>query len=257
MTVESNPQWRASAGRWTIIIAVLNVVLFFGSMMPALGQRLTGTVRSTSGQPIAGVSVFTQRDSRVQTKTDNNGLFFLPTHGRVIFFRHQDFKPLSKVLQMSQTSLDVILETKDHSEWIVPPCNSVESVGKKVKGIGSQFIVPKGVRVRKVQDVDYVLYVISENGPKRARKDSLQIWFGPNVSNEFPPENLLLDSNEFSERWWVSRSATGVDLRGRLVGELHWRWTSLPLGFAEYRTSSEKLASLFDKIIDGMCYEMP
>src|SRR6266404_832207 len=94
-----------------IIIAVSTSVLFFGSIMPTLAQKLTGTVRSTSGEPAAGVSVFTQHESRVETKTDTNGFFSLPTHGRVVFFRHRDFRPLSKVLQASQTRVDVVLES--------------------------------------------------------------------------------------------------------------------------------------------------
>ena len=74
--------------------------------------------------------------------------------------------------------------------------------------------------LKKVQDADYLLYIIYDRKNKR---ELLEVWFGLSVSSGYPPDDLLISSSEFTERSWMCETGTGVDLRGRLKSGEHWR----------------------------------
>jgi len=102
--------------------------------------------------------------------------------------------------------------------------------------------------LKRVQDADYLLYVIHD---RKNKHELLEVWFGLNVSSGYPPADPLISSSEFTERLWTCETGIGVDLRGRLESGEHWRWTSLLLGMARYRVKSEEAANSFDRIIDS------
>jgi hypothetical protein len=211
--------------------------------------KLIGTVRSSSGRPLPGVTVATKCEPCVETKTDGKGWFRLPEHGRVVFFRHPDFRPLSKVLDLGVDPIEVVLQDKGNSEWRIPNCQGMPSKEFQSIGFISKLLVPRGPTIKKIQDSDYVLYVIHNRYPTA----QLEIWFGLSVTNGYPPEELLLLSREFTERSWTCTLGAGVDLNGRLRSGEFWRWTTLAAGVATYRTKSEQVAKSFDKIINSEC----
>ena len=233
--------------RWSARCLLSSVVLLLGLSMVTSATELTGIVRSKSGISLANVSVTSQCEPCVQTKTDANGFFRLPAHGRVVFFRYPGFRPLSKILDSKTTAVEIVLEESAQSDWKVP---SSQKVSRRERYIGdeSKLAVPKGMMLKKVQDADYLLYVIHDRKNKR---ELLEVWFGLNVSSGYPPDDLLISSSEFTERSWMCDIGKGVDLRGRLKSGEHWRWTSLLLGMARYRVKSEEAANSFDKIIDS------
>jgi len=183
----------------------------------------------------------------VQTKTDASGFFRLPAHGRVVFFRHPGFRPLSKILDSTTTIVQIVLEESAQSEWKVP---SHQIAGRAERYIGdeSKLAVPKGMMLKKVQDTDYQLYIIYD---RKNKHDLLEVWFGLNVSSGYPPDDLLISSSEFTERSWTCETGRGADLRGRSKIGDRWRWTSLLSGMARYRVKSEDAAKSFDRIIDS------
>src|SRR3989442_14293221 len=95
---------------WSARCLLSSVVLMLGLSMVTSATELTGIVRSKSGISLANVSVTSQCEPCVQTKTDANGFFRLPAHGRVVFFRYPGFRPLSKILDSKTTAVEIVLE---------------------------------------------------------------------------------------------------------------------------------------------------
>jgi hypothetical protein len=233
-------------------IRFLAAALFVAAFcIKASSSELTGTVESQSGHPLADVSVISVGSNRDETKTDANGFFKLPDHGRVVFFRHKDFRPITKVLDSDVTNLDVILDDAIGSERLVPSCASTDNREKRI-GYESKYLVPKGLKVRRVRDADYVEWILYS---KKDKREWLELWSGPTVSNGFPRDELLTSSESFTERYWRCEMGGGIDMRGRSKNGMRWRFTSLPYGLATYENVSEETAAIFDLIIDGACWD--
>lgn len=233
--------------RWSGGCLLSSVVLVLGLSMVTCATELTGIVRSKSGISLANVSVTSQCEPSVQTKTDADGFFRLPAHGKVVFFRHPGFRPLSKILDSTTTAVQIVLEESAQTEWKVPSHRNASHAERYI-GDESKLAVPKGVMLKKIQDADYLLYIIYD---RKNKHELLEVWFGLNVSSGYPPDDLLISSSEFTERSWTSGTGTGVDLQGRLKTGERWRWTSLLSGMARYRVKSEEAANSFDRIIDS------
>jgi hypothetical protein len=234
---------------WFDKFLLSGLMLPLGLSMLASATELTGTVRSRSGKALANVSITSQCEPCVQTKTDANGFFSLPAHGSVVFFRYAGYRPLSKIFDSKTTTVEIALEEGAESEWRVPSSQNLSRTERYI-GDESKLVVPRRMILRKVQDTDYLLYIIHDRKNKRRL---LEVWFGLNVSSGYPPDDLLISSSEFTERSWRCEIGKGVDLRGRLKSGERWRWISLVLGMATYRVKSEEAANSFDKIIDSFC----
>jgi hypothetical protein len=226
---------------------LLSALVLLGVSMITSATELTGTVKSKSGKPLADVSVTSQCAPCVHTKTDTNGFFRLPSHGPVVFFRHPGFKPLSKIFDSKTSTLEIVLEEGAQSEWLISSSGKASRTERHI-GYESKLAVPTRLVLKKVQDADYLLYIIHD---RKNKHDLLEVWFGLNVSSGYPPEDLLVASSEFTERSWTCDIGTGVDLRGQLKSGERWRWISLVAGMATYRVKSEEAANSFDKIIDS------
>src|SRR5437867_1817459 len=96
------------------------VITFIAADISA--QQLSGSVKSSSGQPLANVYIFYSRSMRDIGETDERGRFSLPHFERVIAFRHAGFRPLTKIVDPSITKLDVVLEDAASTQWIIPRC---------------------------------------------------------------------------------------------------------------------------------------
>lgn len=115
---------------------------------------------------------------------------------------------------------------------------------------GMKFAVPGRMKMRKVSDVDYVLFIIH---PKVNRAERLELWSGPNVGSGYPEPELRSSSEGVVERKWSCPDMEGTDISGRARDGKYWRTTRMFDGFASYRNVSEETSRMFDQIIDGMC----
>lgn len=216
----------------------------------SFAAELSGTVKSASGQPLAQVFIFYGRSLNDIAESDSNGSFTLPHFGRVISFRRAGFRPLTKIVAPSTTKLDVILEDSAATEWLIPSCSNVKDAGKRV-GYSLRLPVPKGVIARKGNDIDYSSFSIGY-GAKENR-----VWLsgieGPMASLGVPPEDWILNAQEFTERSYKSGKAEGVDMRGRLADGTYWRYVGRLGESIEYNNLSREAAAFFDKIIDSAC----
>ncbi|HEX7174674.1 MAG TPA: hypothetical protein VF240_05265 [Pyrinomonadaceae bacterium] len=130
-----------------------------------------------------------------------------------------------------------------------PSCS--KSGPQKKKGLfGMNFAVPGEMKMKKVRDVDYVLFTIHPKGNKEER---LELWSGPHVGSGYPEQELRSSSEGIVERKWSCPENGGTDISGRTRDGKYWRTTTMFEGFARYEKVSEETSRKFDQIIDGMC----
>lgn len=232
--------------------AIVTVVLLL--VGPALGQNyLTGTVKSSDGKPLAGVSVYARYGS---TTTDSQGTFRIKRTEPVFFFSRSGYEPLAVVPVKDQNELSVTMEQSAGKTWVVPNCKDrpPESTGRQLR-----FAIPKEARVELVTDVDYRKRLVRY--PRGKKKEWLALWDGATVSFGHPSPEDFLDATVFWERSITFENASEIgaigteDARGVTKSGGLWRWAGELGEFAKYWDVSPEAAAYFDKIIDGMCNE--
>lgn len=129
--------------------------------------------------------------------------------------------------------------------------SSCSKSGPQKKGLfGMNFAVPGDMKMKKVRDVDYVLFVIY---PKSDNTERLELWSGPSVGGGYPEPELRSSSEGVVERKWSCPENGGTDISGKTQNGKYWRTTTMLEGFARYVKVSEQTSRRFDQIIDGMC----
>src|SRR4030095_6653927 len=147
-------------------IKMISLLWLFGFSffwaMPTNASELSGVVKSESGRLLAGVKVLTyaplpeKRDllgatlttQRYETATDKNGFFRLPSHGRLVYFRRDDLRPLTKTLGLSATRIEVTMEEGAPTLWRIPSCSLVADSSQRI-GIAFKVLVPENILVKK------------------------------------------------------------------------------------------------------------
>jgi hypothetical protein len=122
--------------------------------------------------------------------------------------------------------------------------------------LGADLFLPraKEVRSRKVNDVDYELYVFSY-GPNEQR-NILQGWFGPYAADRSVREKSKQKSASFTERWATIGNDKALDTFGETKDGKYWRYLDLGSSSLYYEDASGEAASVFDSMLAKMCYEM-
>jgi hypothetical protein len=212
-------------------------------------QKLSGSVKSSSGQPLSNVFIFYSRSLQDIVETDETGTFSLPHFDAVIVFRRAGFRPLTKIVDPSTAKLDVVLEDAAGSQWLIPRCMKEDK--RKRLGFSLRMRVPKDAIARKGRDVDYEDFAIGY-GPKSNR-----VWLsgisGPYGSLGIPPYAWILDATEFSERSYKAEDTEGADMRGRLRDGKYWRYVGRLGESVEYSGLTQEQAAFFDRFIDDAC----
>lgn len=236
--------------------------------LPALanGAELNGVVKSETGKPLAGVQILTYAPDagtmnlgkltiptssrRYEVTTDANGKFKIPSHGRLIYFYRADLRPLSKIVELSITQLEVIMEDGAKSLWKVPSCSTSDKTNRV--GVGFMMTVPKDVLVKKDEGK------FEEGGYFFGYENSNQIGLLINSwESTFlqPSEESIVQAKEFSERRWSSGDKWGHDFRWTTDDGTLWRRVTTRNGALAYRVNSKEAAKVFDGMIDTMCFD--
>lgn len=246
------------------ILRVLIATLFAAAVANA--AELTGVVKSSSGAPLAGVQILTYAPDtgtmmigkmqmpvtshRYEVKTDANGTFKIPSHGQVVFFERIDLRPLTKVMELSATKIEVTMEDGSSSLWKIPACSADEK-SKRV-GVGFMFDVPENILTR--QDEGRFEHGGYFFGYRDGGKIDMMInsWESTSLT---PFEPFILKLKEFSQRRWQSGAHWGYEFRGTLNDGKLWRWMSLKNGGITYQSTSKPAAEIFDKMIETVCFD--
>lgn len=229
--------------------------------------ELRGVVKSETGTPLNGVAILTYAphegtinlgsmklpasSKRYEVTTDANGGFVIPSHGRLVYFYRADLRPLTKIVDLSVTKLEVVMEDGAKSLWNIPACSASDKSNRV--GVGFMVTVPGDVVFKKAADDMF------EGGG---------YFFGYRINDRFeglinswestslqPSEELLLKAKDFSERRWASGNKWGHDFRGTLSDGKLWRRISTRNGAMTYQTKSSEAAKLFDTMLDTMCFD--
>ena len=246
-------------------LVLILIAVGFSSVSAIEPAELSGLIKSRDGKPLAGVKVFTyapekgkieplglQTAARLyETESDPQGFFKLPSHGRVVHFRGKDLRPLTKILDLAVTRIDVTMEDGATSLWKIPACSALLDRQERV-GIGFRVVVPANVMVKKddgrFEDGGYFF-----GYDNHAQIETMINWW-ESTSLE-PSEKYLLDSKEFSQRMWSSGSKWGLEFRGVKTDGKLWRWISLRNGAITYQGNQRQSAEVFDVMIDNMCFD--
>lgn len=225
------------------------VLLTFGLLAAAFSQDsdVSGTVRDAEGRPLPGVSVtafhhFSGGGAEdLRSKTDDQGHFELKNVGRVVFFVAPKFEVLTKTRAALQSPLEVSLKPDLKEHWPAT-CSADLKAGKRY-GTFFLFLMPQGTKMKHHHDVD--TWDLVADFPHSKTGEHLILWSGPMLGDGFVPEEMILQSDSFSQR--------GFDWRGRSHEGKNWRWFSSHEDLIHYEDASDDAAHFFDEIIDSVC----
>jgi hypothetical protein len=212
--------------------------------------EVSGFVRSASGQPLEGVAVTSPPSLRGGLKTSADGSFKLRTHGGHIFFRHPDFRPLTKIVSGSKKNLVVTLEDAAATRWDIPPCAG-ESDGRQGRSL--RLLPPAGGKVIEGSGAHYAFFHLSYKvGKGHVQLDSVE---SPDATLGYPTYHWVLTSKELAERSWRSGKESGLDIRGRSRDGTYWRFVGRFGLMVSYQDASAEGAALLDRILSGACFQ--
>lgn len=224
----------------------------------ALGQELRGRVVSTTGKPITGASV--QPSGMLMSAiTDSNGEFAL-TDPRMKYFWGQDgrkivfvwalgHKVITRILEPSERSIEIILETEMGEKLSIPDCSKSVENGLREAGSFVRIVFPKNYKIKKNSNFEYSGFKI--NIRENKAESTLSSWTGV-YSTTYPPRHLLLGSSTFEAK----QNGLGLDWKGKTTTGEYWRYVGGTVGVIDsftYTTASERVAREFDKILGTMC----
>jgi hypothetical protein len=244
---------------------ILLIAVGCSSVLSVSAVELNGVVKSEHGKALGGVKIFTYAPSdekaellgipltvkRHETITDSNGLFKLPSHGRVVYFRREDLRPLTKILDLSTKKIEVTMEDGAASLWKIPTCTSVGNKANRM-GVGFKVVVPNNVMVKKDDGrFEHGGYFFGYD--IHGQIETMINWW-ESTSLE-PSEKFLLESKEFSQRLWISGKFSGLEFRGLTADGKLWRRVSIRNGAITYQGNQKQSAEVFDAMIDSMCFD--
>jgi len=247
-----------------IISSCLLAFISVGFQVSAGATPLSGIIKSEKGQPIPKVKVLTEAPLQKQTKflgmnmttqryeviSDQKGFFRLPDHGRVVYFTHPARRPVTKILPLSATTIEVVMEAAAATLWKVPQCNADSD--KARTGIAFKVFAPDEVLVKKGVRFGLDIYYYGYRMPD-GKFEVMVNW--QDSTSSHPREKTLLESKEFTERVWVAGNRFGYDIRGEMRDGKVWRFVSYRWGAITYQGNSGESAQVFDRMIDGMCFD--
>lgn len=209
-------------------------------------RQIAGHVTDTSGVPLAGVRVIDGIHTEVATGSDGR-YAIADSYGQIRFLK-PGYHPVTKVMERSGM-LDVVLEPASEAPWSPPVCAAKPRGARRI-GQSMQFTVPKHLRVRRGQDIDYRTEGIALRGAW------MEFGAGPHWSYGFPPAQTLAEMVHVEERE-VKAPGDGVALASYLgVRADGSRWRTLVM-FGEsitYDRADTIAAAQFDEIIASLCF---
>ncbi|MGH9941376.1 MAG: hypothetical protein ACRD9R_03335 [Pyrinomonadaceae bacterium] len=237
------------------------LLVFIGTAfdLSARAAPLNGVIKSEKGQSIPNVKVLTYAPLQRQTEypaqryeviSDAKGRFRLPAHGRIVHFTHPEQRPVTKILPLSATTIQVVMEEVTATLWKVPQCQ-VES-GRTRTGIAFKVVAPDDVQAKNGVRFDLDTYFYGYQMPD-GKFEVMVNW--QDSTSSHPSEETLLEAKHFTERVWVSGERFGYDTRGERRDGKVWRFVNYRWGAISYQGNSREAAKAFDKMIDGMCFD--
>jgi hypothetical protein len=233
-----------------LVLLLFALILF--CVVNATAQVITieGHVRTPQGEAISGVRIDTL------AKTDDTGHFkiaadFLRSWS-TLWIDKKGFVPKLVSISPTPSTLDITLEPeKDTNVADIPHCSDAKVKGSRFVGKFLRLTVPKELKFKTGVDTDYTYYHIGY--AKNGQTGWLRGGLGNIYGGSYPPGEMLLALKQYSYR----RTSFGIDWRGVTKDGKYWRYFGALSFFDnyDYETDSKEAADVFDKILDGVCYQ--
>ena len=218
--------------------------------------ELVGYVVSTSGKPIPNVFVYSRTLSNIEMNdpspyqyTDSRGMFKLAKPGKVIFLQHSGYRPLAKVVDTPTRRIEITLEDAIASERIIPIC-AKSNISNVFLGSNIRMPLSPEMEVKTSKNID------SSTTSFGYKKNTTVFWLNLWVvsSHGFPNEELVLSSSNVFSCSVRRGEKEGVEMMGHSIDGKYWRHVSVGLNEISYQDVPVDVATQFDKMINGMCF---
>jgi len=232
------------------LLLLFALILFCVVNTTAQVITIEGRVTTPQGEPISGVRI-----DRL-AKTDDTGHFKIAADflrsWNTLWIDKKGFVPKLVSIKPTPSKLDITLEPEtDTSVLDIPTCTSDKIKGSRFVGKFLRLTVPKELKFKTGVDTDYIYYHIGY--AKNGKTGWLRGGLGNVYGDSYPPGEMLLALKEYSYR----RTAFGIDWRGVTKDGKYWRYFGALSFFDiyDYETDSKEAADVFDKILDGVCFQ--
>jgi hypothetical protein len=236
--------WRQAiilAVRVSRIILVISILLL--TSRGATAQGITGHVTSSSGEPVAGVTVWDFPWDKATT--DTQGRFSLNARDSKIRFQMNGYSPLTTFINQG-SSVSVVMEKATDALWTPPVCKLTP---EWFHGEQMAFRSAKHANIKRSFDVDYGIVRV------RYKKNALWIGYGGTWSWGYPPDDFFQNLSELHERdvEYILDVPT-AEYRGKRTDGTYFRFIGKFMETIQYDHATKEQADYFDAIMDTLCW---
>jgi hypothetical protein len=227
----------------------LRLFLFLTSLSfsPQLfAQPLQGRVISQSGEPLAGVKIWTEPAMAYENppETNSEGRFSLSVSRRRLRFTRDGFKSTTAILTPGR-EITVVLIKDDAPAWQPSPCERAPTI---LEWRAMRFVLPKGAKIKQFSCSDACTGTITY---KKAR---LAFGEGGNWSSGYPTQDFFEDAKQVMGREIQGGKSPFWEYRATTSKETYSRWIGAFGITVQYNHTTKQEAVYFDQILDSLCW---
>jgi hypothetical protein len=220
---------------------ICGVCLMVLTAQGAFSQGVKGRVTSTSGEPLAGVTVWNYPSDKASTDAD--GVFLIKPG--LLRFQVSGYRPLFRLVQEG-SNISVVMEQSADALWTPPVCKLAPDW---FRGEQMAFRRPKHAHIKRGFDVDYGNVLV------RYKKNALLLGYGGTWSWGHPPEQFFMDIAELHERDILYKPDwPTAEYRGRRSDGSYFRFIGMFMETIDYDHATKEQADYFDAIMDTLCW---
>ena len=255
----TTPKIQSWPTSWTLMPRAMRLCtlawLWCAVCLPGVSfAQAAGNVTDQSSKPLSDVHVWSGSD---KTDTDATGHFEV-RRGKIITFSKPGYRPLTTLSTNLAASPTVVLQ-EPANIWRAPNC-AAPSVRRRngevmISGDHMRFVVPSGLAVRDVSDIDYSQNVIC------VRQTCLEHGWGPLWTTGYLVDDVWVSffSNirQMTEReiYDVPHDLVfGEEYRGARTDGTFFRWAGVIGESIGYDKATRFEAEMFDAVIDSLCW---
>jgi hypothetical protein len=244
-----------SPGCWEVTARTNLARVTFVTKVVRNGQPpagVEGTVVDDRSRPVADVRV--SSPSGGYARSDAEGHFALE-RGPTVHFEAEGFRPTTRLPSDIEAESIVRLEPDSAAVWSPPRCpadNVLPSDVRPMYGDHMRFLVPRGLYLHPVSDVDYRLNEVCV-GNECLRHG----WGGMWSTGDRTDARFFSDVTDMRERQMFDlphQMVFGAEYRGTRSDGTFVRFAGVLNETIEYDHITAATAATFDRIIDSLCW---
>ena len=225
---------------------ILTFAILILISLPSLSFAVvSGTVVDVDGRPIAG-AVITSDEGEI-AYTNEKGDFLLQNYQTLIHIRREGYRPTRRPVDSPEKGVKIVMMRTSPSDWIIKNCHE----SSQQRHGSFTWTPPDNARAVVQGSEDTVTVTVWYD-----EKQSLRLEAGVVCCKERLDRDLLKSSTDNLLRTVVTEDLIGEDGSGKLPNGRRWRSFTSMSGQATYSDVSPEAAVFFDKIMDGVCWNL-